>query len=84
MSETKPQSPDATAADAILDQAVAQGGAYEVLSKRLGEQGARLRAIADTLNTQRLAEFGSSRMDVAGRLRIRTAPGRGVAIRAIL
>lgn len=72
MSETKPQAPDATAADAILDQAVAQGGAYEVLRKRLGEQGARLRAIADTLNAQRLTEFGSSRMDVAGRLRIRT------------
>ncbi|RDZ26761.1 DNA repair ATPase [Lysobacter silvisoli] len=71
MSDTPP-SPQADAATTVLDQAVAQGGAYEVLRKRLGEQGARLRAIADALNAQRLAEFGDSRMEVAGRLRIRT------------
>ncbi|MHC9085948.1 DNA repair ATPase, partial [Luteimonas sp. RIT-PG2_3] len=55
-----------------IDQAVAQGGAYEVLRKRLSEQGARLRGVADTLNTRRLQEFGDSRMEILGRLRIRT------------
>ncbi len=55
-----------------VDQAVAQGGAYEVLRRRLGDQGAKLRGIVDGLNAQRLAEFGDSRMEVVGRFRIRT------------
>jgi len=55
-----------------LDAAVARGGAYEVLRRRLVEQGTRLRALADALNTRRLAEFGDSRMEVVGRFRIRT------------
>lgn len=55
-----------------VDQAVAQGGAYELLRKRLSEQGARLRTIVDALNKQRLAEFGDSKMEVVGRFRIRT------------
>ncbi|MDP3814309.1 DNA repair ATPase [Pseudomonas sp.] len=56
----------------VLDQAVAAGGAYEVLHKRLQEQGQRLRQIAEALNAQRLQEFGSSQMEVVGRVRIRT------------
>jgi hypothetical protein len=59
-------------AEASVDQAVAQGGAYEVLRRRLTEQGARLRQIAGALNEQRLAEFGDSRLEVVGRLRIHT------------
>lgn len=55
-----------------LDAAVARGGAYEVLRRRLVEQGTRLRALADALNMRRLAEFGDSRMEVVGRFRIRT------------
>ncbi|HEX5756339.1 MAG TPA: DNA repair ATPase [Arenimonas sp.] len=55
-----------------LERAVAEGGAYEVLHKRLGEQGARLSGIVEALNAQRLAEFGSSEMAIAGRLRVRT------------
>jgi hypothetical protein len=62
---------DASAASAV-DQAVAQGGAYEVLGKRLADQGARLGALAQALNAQRLQEFGSSRLEVIGRFRIRT------------
>ena len=54
------------------DRAVTEGGAYEVLHKRLVDQGARLAAVVDGLNSQRLAEFGSSEMAVAGRLRVRT------------
>lgn len=62
--------PEGTAAG--VDQAVAQGGAYEVLRRRLGEQGQRLQALAEQLNRQRLAEFGDSRLEVAGRFRIRS------------
>lgn len=65
----EPSSPDATA---TVDQAVAQGGAYEVLRRRLDEQGTRLRGLADALNRQRLAEFGDSRLEVIGRFRIRS------------
>ena len=59
-------------ADNQVDQAVAQGGAYEVLRRRLGEQGTRLRGLVEALNTRRLQEFGDSRMETIGRLRIRT------------
>ncbi|RMH91147.1 AAA family ATPase [Lysobacter pythonis] len=55
-----------------VDQAVAEGGAYEVLKKRLETQGERLRQTAETLNQERLAEFGDSRMALAGRFRIRS------------
>jgi len=77
MADTKPAAAAAAGAHAAgetsaVDQAVAQGGAYEVLSKRLAEQGQKLRALADGLNKQRLAEFGSSQMEVVGRFRIRT------------
>ncbi|MGH8044761.1 MAG: DNA repair ATPase, partial [Stenotrophomonas sp.] len=65
----EPSAPEATAS---VDQAVAQGGAYEVLRRRLGDQGSRLHALADTLNRQRLAEFGDSRLEVIGRFRIRS------------
>jgi len=56
----------------VVDKAVAEGGAYEVLHKRLLEQGQRLRRIADDLNRQRLEAFGGSEMEVIGRVRIRT------------
>jgi hypothetical protein len=59
-------------ADSSVDRAVAEGGAYEVLRRRLGEQGARLREVADALNGRRVAEFGDSRLEVVGRLRIQT------------
>ncbi len=56
----------------ILDSAVAQGGAYEILRKRLTEQGQQLHVKATELNQHRLAEFGQSQMDIIGRIRIRT------------
>ena len=55
-----------------IDHAVASGGAYEVLHKRLAEQGARLRSLANALNTRRLEQFASSKLEVIGRLRVRT------------
>lgn len=62
----------ATPAQDVLDKAVAEGGAYEVLHKRLQDQGQRLRQTTEALNQKRLEEFGNSRMDVIGRVRIRT------------
>ncbi|MFP3427467.1 DNA repair ATPase, partial [Pseudoalteromonas sp. SIMBA_162] len=62
----------ATPPQDVLDKAVAEGGAYEVLHKRLLDQGQRLRATTDDLNQRRLDEFGNSRMEVVGRVRIRT------------
>ncbi len=59
-------------ANDLVDRAVAEGGAYEVLRRRLTDQGQQLRDIAEALNAQRLQEFGSSRMEVIARLRIRT------------
>jgi len=71
--DNKPTTADAGASAAsAADQAVARGGAYEVLRRRLLEQGGRLRAIVEELNARRLQEFGDSRMEVAGRFRIRT------------
>lgn len=74
MSDIHP-SAESTAPEAggtTVDQAVAQGGAYEVLRRRLTEQGQRLQGLAETLNRQRLAEFGDSRLEVVGRFRIRS------------
>ncbi|THU03681.1 AAA family ATPase [Lampropedia puyangensis] len=55
-----------------VDHAVATGGAYEVLQKRLSDQGQSLRTIAAQLNSQRLEEFGASHMTLLGRVRVRT------------
>ncbi len=54
------------------DQAVASGNAYELIKKRLIEQGARLEAQTAALNNARLEEFGSTQMQVIARTRIRT------------
>ena len=61
-----------TQTEDIVDKAVAEGGAYEVLNKRLQEQGTRLYEVTQSLNGQRLEEFGNSHMEVQGRVRIRT------------
>ncbi|GLS27895.1 DNA repair ATPase [Marinibactrum halimedae] len=55
-----------------VDQAVAEGGAYEVIRKRLTEQGAALTSLVESLNQARMAEFGGSDMSVLGRVRVRT------------
>lgn len=57
---------------ALVDQAVAEGGAYEVIKKRLTEQGKTLHSLAKTLNDARLQEFGGSELEVAARVRVRT------------
>jgi len=47
-------------------------GAYELIRRRLEEQGGELFAKAKALNEQREASFGSTRMEVVGSARIRT------------
>ena len=56
----------------IVDSAVAEGGAYEIIRKRLIEQGQKLNQKARALNDARLDEFGSSDMGVLARVRVRT------------
>ena len=56
----------------LTDQAVAEGGAYAIIRRRLETQGQQLNEQVDALNTARLEEFGSSDMAVIGRLRVRT------------
>lgn len=55
-----------------FDQAVAEGGAYDIIRRRLTEKGAELKTLTTHLNQARLSEFGSSEMAVAARVRVRT------------
>lgn len=67
--------PDTNSVDdqtTIVDSAVAEGGAYEVIRQRLIEQGRLLKNETDALNQQRLDEFGNTDMDVIARVRVRT------------
>lgn len=59
-------------ADHRVDDAVASGGAYEVIRKRLTEQGQNLKGYTDALNSARTNEFGSTEMQVLARTRVRT------------
>ena len=70
MSETT--HPAATPTASVVDQAVASGGSYEVLAKRLTAQGETLEKLVRQLNEDRLEEFGRSQMEVIGRMRVRT------------
>lgn len=58
--------------ESVVGHAVAQGGAYDVIRKRLEEHSKALEDKTRALNDQRLAEFGSSEMSVAARVRVRT------------
>jgi len=56
----------------IVDSAVAEGGAYDIIRKRLVEQGRQLSQKTQALNEARIAEFGGSDMGVVARVRVRT------------
>ncbi len=58
--------------DTEVEQAVADGGAYELIRKRLEEQASSLDSIARELNQNRLLEFGETSMEVIGRVRVHT------------
>ncbi len=64
--------PNESSADSFVDNAVAQGGAYEIIRKRLVEQGSLLNKETSELNQARLQEFGSTEIDVVARVRVRT------------
>ncbi len=56
----------------IVDNAVAQGGAYEIIRKRLVGQGQLLNSNTAQLNNLRLEEFGATDISVVARVRVRT------------
>lgn len=56
----------------VVEQAVAEGGAYEVIRSRLTEQGRSLTELTGKINSARQKEFGSTDMKVLSRLRLRT------------
>jgi DNA polymerase III delta prime subunit len=74
MSAAAPASavPETDLADQQVAQAVAQSSSFDLLRKRLGEQGKALLDKAGLLNTARLAEFGRQEMVLRGRARART------------
>jgi hypothetical protein len=55
-----------------LERAVAEGGAYEVIRRRLLEQADQLGEKAASLNQARLEEFGASALEIIGRVRVHT------------
>ncbi|MFK0068272.1 DNA repair ATPase [Streptomyces sp. NPDC091046] len=59
-------------ASATVAYDTADAGAYEVLRDRLAAQTADLARRADLLNTRRVAEFGSARLELASTERLRT------------
>ncbi|MFG2678148.1 DNA repair ATPase [Streptomyces sp. NPDC048392] len=62
----------------------ADAGAYEVLRDRLAAQSAELAHRAGLLNTRRVEEFGSARLELAGTERLRTEhPGVPCDIAAV-
>jgi len=56
----------------IINQAVAEGGSYEVIRKRLEEQNKKLESGILSLNEKREAEFGKTVLEVIDRVRVRT------------
>jgi hypothetical protein len=56
----------------LTEAAVAEGGAYDVIRKRLTDIGQTLKRQTDELNARRLEEFGSSAMALTSRVRLRT------------
>jgi len=58
--------------DKQVDQAVAQGGSFELIQRRLTGLGQQLNQQLDQLNQQRVEAFGSTEMKVSSRVRVRT------------
>jgi len=58
--------------ESVVDHAVAEGGAYDIIRKRLIDQGADLKEKVKAINGARIEEFGSSAMEVSARVRVRT------------
>jgi MoxR-like ATPase len=56
----------------VTNQAVAEGGSYELIQRRLDGLGTELNTQLKQLNTDRIATFGSTEMKVDARVRVRT------------
>ena len=72
MANTQQGSQAQAEADSVIDKAVAEGGAYELIKQRLNQQGQELARATQALNAARLDEFGNSDMAVVARVRVRT------------
>lgn len=55
-----------------INKAVAEGGSYEIIRKRLEDQNKKLETGILTLNEKREGEFGKTLLDVTDRVRVRT------------
>ncbi|MFV0477839.1 MAG: DNA repair ATPase, partial [Parahaliea sp.] len=66
------QQDSSVASTNLINSAVAEGGAYETIRKRLESQGNTLFAKVANLNEARLEEFGSAELAVQARVRVRT------------
>lgn len=53
-------------------QAVSQGGAYEVLKSRLSAQGEQLKSLAQSFNSERQHVFGGQEMKLVGKANVQT------------
>ena len=58
--------------DNQVNNAVAEGGAYNVIRQRLEQQTVQLKTKTDDLNESRMLEFGKTEFIVKGRARVRT------------
>ena len=58
--------------NSIVEQAVSEGASYDVIHKRLLAHGTALEESVTALNRQRAEQVGSTDMQVAGRVRVRT------------
>ncbi len=61
-----------TEQNSIVENAVAEGGAYDVIRQRLSEQGRKIDSLISEINHARQNEFGTTDMKVLGRMRLRT------------
>eukprot|EP00487_Bulimina_marginata_P002133 TRINITY_DN14_c1_g1_i1.p1 TRINITY_DN14_c1_g1~~TRINITY_DN14_c1_g1_i1.p1 ORF type:complete len:109 (+),score=21.37 TRINITY_DN14_c1_g1_i1:101-427(+) len=55
----------------VTQQALEQGS-YDLIKRRLSNFGSDLKTQIDTVNKQRIEEFGSTELQVKGRVRVRT------------
>ena len=58
--------------DSVTNKAVAEGGSYELIQRRLSSLGTELNTQIQQLNTDRIETFGSTDMAVESRVRVRT------------
>jgi len=61
-----------TEKESITNQAVAEGGSYDLIQRRLSALGSDLNTQIKQLNDERIATFGSTDMKVDARVRVRT------------